>query len=60
MPLITGKRLTDRYMREAYRAVYGSDLLTREGLRQQSDYRRALLRQVVRAWDKVTDPDPKF
>ena len=51
--LITGKRLTDRYMRDAYRAVYGSDLLTKEGLRIQSEYRRALLREVSARRGKV-------
>ena len=48
MPLINGKRLTDRRMRDAYRMVYASDTLTQEGMRIQSEYRRALLREVAK------------
>ena len=47
MPLLNGKRLTDRNMREAFRMLYRSDAATQESLRIQAEYRRELLRQVV-------------
>lgn len=51
--LITSRPYLNRDMRDAYRMVYRSDTLTQEGMRIQSEYRRALLREVAKRKDQA-------
>lgn len=51
--LITGRPYSNRDRREAFRMAYRSDAQTQEAMRIQSEYRRALLREVSARRAKV-------
>ena len=46
--LITSRPYLNRDMRDAYRMVYRSDAQTQDAMRIQSEYRRALVREIVK------------
>jgi len=51
--LITSRPYTNRAMRDAYRMVYRSDAQTQDAMRIQSEYRRALVREVIKRKDQA-------